>query len=440
MPTLNRKETRELLREGRFEDLFVNSLGWDIARGGGLVVEADGEEFMLMPVAQKRDFAVYSVNGGFGRLPSRDTQLKISREAGKTSHEHMIIFVSSDGALQHWQWVRRGFGRPVAQRRLVYRVGSTGEPLIQKLERIAFEFAEEDSLTVTDVEQRVRATFDVDVVTSGFFKEFKKRHDAFLDQIDGMRDDDDRKWYASIMLNRLMFVYFIQKKGFLDKDQNYLSNKLRQMQGLGVRNGFYPFYRCFLLRLFHEGLSKPPGQRRQDVVGDILGEVPYLNGGLFAVHQLEEKHTEINIPDCAFGEVFDFFDKYKWHLDERALRKDNEINPDVLGYIFQKYITDREKGAYYTKEDVTEYMSRNAILPAIFDKLSELCPERFGFAGSAWDMLKSDPDRYVFESLRHGFVFNRESRKFTAVADVPPELKNWKAEDSDNLISESPPP
>ena len=65
-----------------------------------------------------------------------------------------------------------------------------------------------------------------------------------------------------------------------------------------------------------------------------MGKVPFLNGGLFDVHDLERDNPEISIPDAAFERVFDFFDGYRWHLDERPYQEDNEINPDVLGYIF----------------------------------------------------------------------------------------------------------
>ena len=59
----------------------------------------------------------------------------------------------------------------------------------------------------------------------------------------------------------------------------------------------------------------------------------------------------------------EFFDAYHWHLDERPLKKDDEINPDVLGYIFEKYINQKQMGAYYTKEDITEYISKNTVIP-----------------------------------------------------------------------------
>ena len=79
----------------------------------------------------------------------------------------------------------------------------------------------------------------------------------------------------------------------------------------------------------------------------LLGNIPYLNGGLFDVHELEKPERygkDIQIPDKAFERVFDYFDQYQWHLDERPLRADNEINPDVLGYIFEKYINGIQPG------------------------------------------------------------------------------------------------
>ena len=76
-------------------------------------------------------------------------------------------------------------------------------------------------------------------------------------------------------------------------------------------------------------------------------------------HQIEQLYGKtIAIPDKAFEKLFEFFDAYHWHLDERPLKADNEINPDVLGYIFEKYINQKQMGAYYTKEDITDYISR----------------------------------------------------------------------------------
>ena len=75
--------------------------------------------------------------------------------------------------------------------------------------------------------------------------------------------------------------------------------------------------------------------------------------------------------------LFDFFKDYDWHLDDRPNRDDNEINPDVLGYIFEKYINQKQMGAYYTKEDITEYISQNTIIPFLLDAARKDCAVAF---------------------------------------------------------------
>ena len=134
----------------------------------------------------------------------------------------------------------------------------------------------------------------------------------------------------------------------------------------------------------------------------MLGTVPYLNGGLFDVHELEKEYDDIQITDEAFEKLFDFFEQYHWHLDERPLRQDNEINPDVLGYIFEKYINQKQMGAYYTKEDITEYISKNTILPYIFDAAKKKCKIAFEGEQSIWLLLQKDPDRYIYDAVRKG--------------------------------------
>ncbi len=138
-----------------------------------------------------------------------------------------------------------------------------------------------------------------------------------------------------------------------------------------------------------------------------LGNIPYLNGGLFDVHELEKPERygkEIQITDKAFEAIFDYFDRYQWHLDERALHADNEINPDVLGYIFEKYINQKQMGAYYTKEDITEYIGKNTVIPFLFDAARAKCKVAFENTDgpTVWDLLRENPDRYIYPAVRHG--------------------------------------
>ena len=192
-----------------------------------------------------------------------------------------------------------------------------------------------------------------------------------------------------------------------------------QEQGGGGR--FQQFYRLFLLRLFHEGLGQPEAQRAPDLAA-LLGRVPFLNGGLFDVHDLERDNPDISIPDAAFERVFDFFDGYRWHLDERPYREDNEINPDVLGYIFEKYVNQKQMGAYYTKEDITGYISRNTVVPYLFDAAKKECPVAFGQDGGVWRLLQDDPDRYIYPAVGHGIAWNARQPEAPISLDAPFDL------------------
>ena len=213
-----------------------------------------------------------------------------------------------------------------------------------------------ESTTIVDLRAKVQGAFAVnsEKITKDFYSGFRKEHSAFVKFISGIDDhlnDNDNKnkqWYTSIMLNRLMFCYFIQKKGFLNLDFDYLRHKLEWVsKEKGENNFFSSFYRGFLVQLFHDGLNAPVHNAKFE---QIYGKIPYLNGGMFDTHFLEEKYPEIEIKDEAFIRLFDFFDTWRWHLDTRITASGKDINPDVLGYIFEQYINDRaQMGAYYTK-------------------------------------------------------------------------------------------
>jgi very-short-patch-repair endonuclease len=183
---------------------------------------------------------------------------------------------------------------------------------------------------------------------------------------------------------------------------NHLSEEFIR-QGIEMQQqGDDRYYRDFLCPLFFEGFARRPAERSPEI-NALLGTVPYLNGGLFLRHQIEERHGEqIAIPDRAFERLFGFFDQYHWHLDDRPLRDDNEINPDVLGYIFEKYINQKQMGAYYTREDITGYISQNTVLPCLFDTARQQCRVAFAGEQSIWRLLRDNPDRYIYPAVRHG--------------------------------------
>jgi hypothetical protein len=215
---------------------------------------------------------------------------------------------------------------------------------------------------------------------------------AALIHLKGITEQGDKEWYMSLMLNRLMFVYFIQRKGILDGDPDYLKSRLKQVQQRQGKGKFLIFYRYFLLRLFHEGFAKQPAQRARDLE-QLLGVIPYFNGGLFEMHMLEQKHIGIDIPDEAFERLFAFFDQDDWHLDTCPLSNGREINPDVLGYIFEKYINRKQIGAHYTKEDMTESIAKNTIIPYLFNAAERKCAIAFQPNSAVWQLLRDDRAR-----------------------------------------------
>jgi hypothetical protein len=399
--SLDLTRVRTLLKAGNFRALFLEELGWE-RHDARLTVQLEGQPWPLQACAHKRGMVAYlcPAPAGVG-LPDYAGRRKIEHQVARSVHEHLIVFTDATRTTQVWQWVRRESGKPTACREHHFHSHQTGEALAQKLEAIAFTLDEEETLTLPDVTRRARKGFDVERVTKRFYDQFKKEHAAFLKFITGITERADHEWYASVMLNRLMFVYFIQRKGFLEADTDYLRHRLKRCQQQQGKDTFYSFYRYFLLRLFHEGLG---GRTRTAELEQLLGRIPYLNGGLFEPHEIETRYPKIDIPDEAFERIFDYFDQYQWHLDERPLRADNEINPDVLGYIFEKYINQKQMGAYYTKEDITEYISKNTVVPFLVDAARATCKVAFENpqGPTVWDLLQADPDRYISPAVRHG--------------------------------------
>jgi len=218
---------RNCLKSFDFQTLFREHLGWD-NHNQRLEVAVGNQTYALTAVAQKRGFVAFTCPA----IPDRATRLKIDNHVTRSAREHFVIYVDRPGGQQVWHWVRREPGKPLASRDHRFYVSQSGDPLIQRLNQIAVSLDEEERITVVDVAGRARAAFDVDRVTRRFYDRFKAEHEAFRKLIQGITSDADLQWYTSLMLNRLMFVYFIQKKGFLDGDTDYLRNRLAQVQAV----------------------------------------------------------------------------------------------------------------------------------------------------------------------------------------------------------------
>jgi hypothetical protein len=397
---IDRERAAERLRAFDFRRLLVEELGWDNPTSRhSETIGVGNETFSLSPIAEKRGVRIFHCE----QVPDRTVRQRIEREVAKLAFEHLIIFTDPEKTRQLWQWVAREKAKPAAFREHLWLTRQSPDPLLQKLDHVAFSLNEEEGLTLAGTTIRMRDAFDREKITKRFYEDFKQQHDKFLGFIEGLTNAADKAWYASLMLNRLMFVYFIQKKGFLDGDIHYLRNRLASVRAAQGEGRFHSFYRAFLLKLFHGGLATVKEARDADTVS-MIGDIPYLNGGLFETHVLEADGNAIHIPDTAFEKIFAFFDRYEWTLDTRAIERADgrEINPDVLGHIFEKYINQKQMGAYYTKEDITDYITRSTVIPWLFRNAEVHDKVAFEPGGAVWRMLSENPDAYIFKSVKHG--------------------------------------
>lgn len=397
-----------LIRQGEFKELFISELGWNRYRGHAQLppIVDDDKEYIFTTIAERSGFQI--LYSDVDEIPTQSLAKKIDTKLRRQAMDYICIYRLRGTAHDLWVVpIRTNEKRDLV---LVEYADANAEVLYQKIDGITFGFDEQTN--IVDLRSKVQTAFAInsEKITKDFYAGFKKQHKAFAKFITGIDDNIDtdknkkKQWYASVVLNRLMFCYFIQKKGFLDFDVKYLRNKLNYVRSNEGEDHFYNFYRSFLRRLFHDGLNTPKHSRE---FRDIFGRIPYLNGGMFEQHQIEVDYKDIDIPDEAFMGLFDFFDKWEWHLDTRLTANGYDINPDVLGYIFEQYINDRaQMGAYYTKEDITEYIGRNCLLPFLFDKVRNATADSaksFAPDGFVWRTLQDSGDRYIFDAVKKGY-------------------------------------
>ena len=397
----------QYIKECDFKGLFITEMGWNRFHGQADIqpIEVDGIEYRMKTIAERNGFQI--IICPVNTIPTTSICRKIDFKLRKNANDYICIFYIPDS--EHHQWIAPI--KTVEKRDIVtveYETADKADFLFSKIDSLSFDLSE--TTTIIDVKERIQGTFAVnsEKITKDFYSGFKKEHKAFADFITGIddhivaKDNRNKQWYTSVMLNRLMFCYFIQKKGFLDGDFDYLQHKLKWVrQEQGENRFFKSFYQGFLAELFHDGLNTPQHNTEFE---NKYGRIPYLNGGMFDEHQLERDYADIDISDEAFIRLFNFFDTWRWHLDTRITASGKDINPDVLGYIFEQYINDRaQMGAYYTKEDITEYIGKNCIVPFLMDKTSEKSDKAFTPNGFVWQSLRNSGDRYIYDAVKKGY-------------------------------------
>ncbi len=438
--TINTK----LLEEFSFKKLF-NELGWDRpAQQAPYPVQvmhnSESQDWALEVIAHKRGVQIlHCLPNASGQMPSYTLRQKIERKITPEVREHLIVFTDAAQTTQIWQWVNRQPGKPAQYREVAFRKGEAAELLAQKLSRLHFTLDEEELLSVLGVAKRLDDAAPREKVTKKFYTEFSKQRSAFAAFIEGIQaDSEDQRWYTAVVIDRLMFLWFLQEKGFLDGLRTYLQSRLQIHLN---SNPATSFYKAFLCPLFFTGFAQERREANRAAIEAAFGKVPYLNGGLFAPHELELRYGEaIDINDAAFEKLFAFFDEWEWHLDERPLKGGKEINPDVLGYIFEKFVNQKQMGAYYTKEDITEYIGKNTIIPCLLGKVRAEYPGAFD--ALAWPLLQASGDAYIYSAMLKGvdlpYPPEIEAGRDTEAPDLLTRRKSWnkRADEQASLPTE----
>ncbi|MDH6060994.1 ATP-binding protein [Chrysosporum bergii ANA360D] len=374
--TINFQQCRKFLQDFNFQDLFIQQLGWEFpAVNKPVFMEFDEQKYTRSPIAALAGAVVFEITCNGAEIPNARTLEAIYREIAQLHLENLLIFIDHNRTQSLWYWVRRE-GSKIYPRDHVFTKSQTGDLLLSKISALRVGIEEIEEITVIDIAERLQRGFDVERVTKSFFQKFQEQHTTFLSLIKGIDNQADKRLYTSVLLNRLMFVYFLQKKGFIkgftsDDNTFYLQNQLDKSKARGENL----FYQEFLTTLFFEGFAKPEQQRSPHTQA-LIGNVKYLNGGLFLKHQIEQEYQNILIPDAAFVSVFNLFAKFSWNLDDTPGGSDNEINPYVLGYIFEKYINQKAFGAYYTRPEITGYLCDRTINKLILHQVNQLKPSR----------------------------------------------------------------
>lgn len=259
--------------------------------------------------------------------------------------------------------------KETAPKRYTFLLGPN-EPCTTAAKRLLelFDKKAKGSIYLADVVE----TFSVERLNKEFFTGYKAQYTKFIKQLPESKRHRD---YVKKLLGRLVFLQFLQKKGWMGVpasntkweggDKEYLLHLIERHQG----NDF--LLSNVLEPLFFNTLNEP---RTNDLANCILGEnikIPYLNGGLFEEDELDKMRIDFSYD--FFKELIHFFSQYNFTIDEND-PDDSEvgIDPEMLGHIFENLLEDnKDKGAFYTPKEIVQYMSRQSIIQYLKTYITE---------------------------------------------------------------------
>ncbi len=224
--------------------------------------------------------------------------------------------------------------------------------------------APDGSFSADDWRSQWRDAFNIKPVTDEFYATLKEVFHAVESGITGLQGED-RRAFTELMINRLIFLKFVEKKGWLNNDRDYLFHHFQKFSG-------ERYWKDFLYHLFFEGLNTDPTQRPAEASW-VLGDVPYLNAELFSLSE-QWNDSQVEVEGRSLDLLFDkLLNPYNFTVAETSpLEVEVAFNQDLLGYAYEELIADQHgQGAYYTHPTEVNLMCRESLRAY----LEERCPQ-----------------------------------------------------------------
>ena len=289
----------------------------------------------------------------------------------------LLIFTNTSISQLHLIYPTFVGKRPTLRRMVVERY-LPQRTAIQQIAKIYHHWREKNSIHFA-----LESAFDVEAVTKHFFTEYKRVFDAALEKVRGFgqsqKEREAKRLFAQTLFNRLMFVYFLSRKGWLtyNEDKDYLNALWKDYAAQEDETNFYSDR---LYHLFFFGLNNLQSQDlnfRDSYMESIYGSVPFLNGGLFEETD-QDKRDGIVVPDEAVKPILtDLFDRFNFTVMESSpFDIEVAVDPEMLGKVFEELVTGRhESGSYYTPRPVVAFMCREGLKGYLAGGNSDLSDE-----------------------------------------------------------------
>ena len=276
--------------------------------------------------------------------------------------EPLLLFTNRDCDQLHVIYPDLSGSRPRLQRMVAHR-GHPGRTVVQQIANLWHDYGE----LGTTMGEAVSNAFNVEPVTSAFFRDYKDAYDDAVSLIAAKVGQGDAEQFTQTLFNRLLFVHFVSRKGWLrlHGDADYLNALWRDYQADAKAKNFYT---SRLSTLFFAGLNNPQSQNLSNGVQPLIGEVPFLNGGLFEETDIDKRAANA-VPNDVIkvllgdGERSGLFNRYNFTVSESTpLDTEVAVDPEMLGKLFEETVNERHSnGAYYTPRPVVAFMCREAI-------------------------------------------------------------------------------